>query len=233
VHFFFDPEFSKESTTISKTELVHFKSLRISIGETIGVTTGKGTGFLARVMDPGSGMISDVEELPSSAGASIHLVQSIAKGGRDETALQNATELGIASATALQAERSVSRWDNKVEKNIERWRQIAISAIKQSQQLNLPDIYYAGSVAELTPRGMGLVLDPRAMKEFGEIGISGEVTLVVGPEGGFSESEIEKLESRGFVPVRFGQSILRTSSAGPAAIACVQLLSGKYGKRLD
>lgn len=233
MHFFFDSEFSKESTAISKAELVHFRSLRISTGETIGVTTGKGDGFLARVVDPGSGEISDIEELPMATGASIHLVQSIAKGGRDETALQNATELGIASATALQAERSVSRWDNKVEKNIERWRQIAISAVKQSQQFNLPDIYFAGSVSELTPRGLGLVLDPRSAKEFGEIEISGEVTIVVGPEGGFSESEIEKLESRGFLPVRLGQSILRTSSAGPAAIACVQLLSGKYGKRLD
>jgi 16S rRNA (uracil1498-N3)-methyltransferase len=233
VHFFFDPEFSKESTSISKAELVHFKSLRITIGEKIGVTTGKGTGFLANVVDPGSGQISDIEELPIPLDAAIHLVQSIAKGGRDETALQNATELGIASATALQAERSVSRWDHKVEKNIERWRQIAISAIKQSQQLHLPDIYYAGSVSELTPRGLGLVLDPRSVREFGEIEISGEVTLVVGPEGGFSENEIVKLEARGFVPVRFGQSILRTSSAGPAAIACVQLLSGKYGKRLD
>lgn len=233
MHFFFDPDFSSDSLSISKSELVHFKALRITPGEEIGVTTGNGKGFIAVVEDPASGSLRVTRELRAEGGSAIHLVQAIAKGGRDEIALQTATELGISSATALQAERSVSRWDGKVAKNVERWRQIAISAIKQSQQLHLPEVFYAESVSKLTPKGLGLVLDPRADVDFASCDLSQEVTIVIGPEGGFSEHEIAQLSERGFTAVRFGSSILRTSSAGPAAIACVKLLNGEYGKRLD
>lgn len=233
MHFFFDPDFTPESQSITKSELVHFKALRITAGEQIGVTTGKGTGFIAVVEDPASGKIRIEQELSSKVRTPVHLVQAIAKGGRDEIALQNATELGISSATALQADRSISRWDGKVAKNVERWRQIAIAAIKQSQQLHLPAISYAESVTQLSPSGLGLVLDPRADVDFASCDLNQELTIVVGPEGGFSEQEIEKLSQRGFTPVRFGDSILRTSSAGPAAIACVKLMNGEYGQRLD
>ena len=233
MHYFFDPDFNSSSATIAKSELVHFKALRITPGEQIGVTTGKAKGFIAVVEEPTSGRVRVERELSASTQTAIHLVQAIAKGGRDEIALQNATELGISSATALQADRSVSRWDGKVAKNIERWRQIAISAIKQSQQLRLPEVDYADSVSALTPKGLGLVLDPRADIDFASCNLGQEVTIVVGPEGGFSDQEIAKLSERGFKPVRFGGSVLRTSSAGPAAIACVKLISGEYGKRLD
>lgn len=233
MHFFFDPHISESSTRIQEDELTHFRSLRISTGEQIGISSGKGFGFLATVTDPQSGEISVAERLDESTDSQIHLVQAIAKGGRDELALQACIELGIASATALQAERSVSRWDSKVQKNLKRWEQIAISAIKQSQQLRLPSVSYADGVADLRPEGIGLVLDPRATRQIGEIETGESYTVVVGPEGGLSESEISKLVSSGFLAVKLGDSVLRTSTAGAVAIACLKLISGEFGKRLD
>ena len=233
MHFFFDPAISENSTQIQKDELTHFRSLRITPGEQVGISSGEGYGFLATVTDPQSGEIAIGQRLDESTETQIHLVQAIAKGGRDELALQACTELGIASATALQAERSVSRWDSKVEKNLDRWEQIAISAIKQSQQLRLPTVGFAAGVTDLRPKGIGLVLDPRATQQLGEIEIGQTYTVVVGPEGGLSDLEVAELVSNGFQAVKLGGSVLRTSTAGAAAIACLKLMSGEFGKRLD
>jgi 16S rRNA (uracil1498-N3)-methyltransferase len=233
VHYFFDPAISEKSETISKDELVHFMALRIEVGEQISISAGNGTGVLAEVLDPVLGQIKVLRKLSEESKVGIHLVQAIAKGGRDESALQACAELGIASATALQAERSVARWDSKIEKNLARWQQIAISATKQSQQLRLPEVRYSPSVKELVPSGVGLVLDPRADNQIGSVPKADSYSVVVGPEGGFTQSELEALEDRGFVRVRLGESILRTSTAGVVAISCLQLISGQFGKPLD
>lgn len=233
MHYFFDPLISEASDHIGSGELIHFKSLRIMKDELIGITSGKGFGFQARVIDPSTGEIEIADKLVANPRAAIHLVQSIAKGGRDEAALQAATELGIASATALQAERSISRWDSKIEKNLDRWQQIAVAAIKQSQQLVLPEIYHCESASRLQPIGVALVLDPRAELQIGQIAPADSYTVVVGPEGGFSQSELDEMASKGFVGVRLGDSVLRTSTAGAVAIGCLQLISGELGKRLD
>jgi 16S rRNA (uracil1498-N3)-methyltransferase len=232
VHWFYDESVNKDSTSISKAELVHFKSLRILSGDQIVISSGKGFGFSAEVLDPQSGQIAIQKRLAVSSSKKFHLIQAIAKGGRDEAALQSCTELGIASATALQAERSISRWDSKVAKNIERWQQIAVSAIKQSQQLTLPEIHYAASVSDVQAKGVALVLDPRARVGIASVEQSEEYSIAIGPEGGFSEGEIATLVGKGFVAVRLGDSVLRTSNAGVVALACLQLTSGQLGKDL-
>ena len=232
MHWFYDPNVSSHSTEISKTELIHFKSLRISAGDQIGVTSGKGLGFVARVIDPVRGNVQILEELPSSQPPKVHLFQAIAKGDRDESALQACVELGISGATAFQAERSVSNWSSKVDKQLARWEQIAISAIKQSQQLYLPSISYELSTSKLRPVGIGLVLDPTAEQGISSVTTAVQYSVVVGPEGGFSQSELLTLESNGFERVRLGRSVLRTSTAGVVAISALQLLSGEYGGRL-
>lgn len=232
MHWFFDPTVTAESTGISKEELVHFKSLRIAAGDLIVISSGKGFGFQARVLDPASGAIEISQRLESQSIAKFHLIQAIAKGGRDEAALQSCSELGLMSATALQAERSVARWDGKVEKNSQRWEQIAISAIKQSQQLTLPQIQHASSVSSVEARGVSLVLDPRASIGIASVASAKEYSVAVGPEGGFSEAEVAQLVSKGFLAVRLGSSVLRTSNAGVVALACLQLVSGELGKDL-
>jgi 16S rRNA (uracil1498-N3)-methyltransferase len=82
---------------------------------------------------------------------------------------------------------------------------------------------------QLVATGTALVLDPKAQRSIADVLPVGEdVTLVVGPEGGISEVEFELLESRGFQRVRLGSSVLRTSSAGPAAIAALQFATGLW-----
>ncbi|MEY3624683.1 MAG: hypothetical protein RL696_64 [Actinomycetota bacterium] len=134
-------------------------------------------------------------------------------------ALQASVELGVSSVTPLQSERSVVRWDGKAEKNRERWQQIALSAMKQSQQAHLCVIKELQTTKTVRPVGLGLVLDPAASQTISSVGFElDDITLVVGPEGGLSDAEIQKLSESGFTPVRLGTSVLRTSTAGPAAI---------------
>ena len=202
MHWFYDPSITDSSSVITATELEHFKSLRIRDGEEVSITNGVGGVLTATVSNAATGQLEPKSfQVTARSTPAIHLVQSLAKGGRDEAALQAAVELGVSSITPLQASRSVVEWGAKASRNQERWNQIAISAMKQSQQASTSIV--------------GLQLE-------------NEVTIVVGPEGGFAQHEIDSLASQGFVGVRLGASILRTSSAGPAAIAALMALSGQW-----
>lgn len=231
MHWFYDPAVTEESSKISPTELAHFKALRIRNGDQIVVTNGSGVIHHAEVTDVTSGEIRQIEKRSSRKPAlEIHLVQALAKSGRDEAAVQTACELGVSSITPLQAKRSIVEWGAKAERNRERWHQIAISAMKQSQQAFLPAVLPLVATRDLVGQGQSLVLDPRAEKSLSEIELQAEITLVVGPEGGFDEGELAALKAKDFQGVRLGESVLRTSSAGPAAIAAIQALSGLWNR---
>ena len=229
MHWFYDPSISEDSSVISASELEHFKSLRIRDGELISVTNGVGGVLSASVSNATTGQLAPAGfRLIPKPSLSIHLVQSLAKGGRDEAALQTAVELGVASITPLQASRSVVEWGAKAAKNQERWNQIAISAMKQSQQAFRTEVNGAKTPKQLSPVGTGFVLDPRSSASIVDVEILEELTIVVGPEGGFTEAELQTFASRGFTDVRLGSSILRTSSAGPSAISALMALSGAW-----
>ncbi len=232
MHWFYDPALTEKSSKISPNELAHFKALRIRNGDQIVITNGLGVFQVVEVLDVSSGAIRLLEEQTARKPAvEIHLVQALAKSGRDEAAVQTACELGLSSITPLQAKRSIVEWGAKATRNGERWNQIAIAAMKQSQQAFLPNVQPLVVTKDLVGVGQKLVLDPRAENSLSEIELQAELTLVVGPEGGFDEGELAVLESKGFQRVRLGGSVLRTSSAGPAAIAAIQALSGLWNRR--
>ena len=223
MHWFYDPDFKQPTSTISKSELIHFKSLRIRTQEEIVVTDGKGMAFTCEVLDPKSGELRVISaEQKKRPALKINLVQALAKGDRDEQAVQASVELGVTSITPWQSELSIVNWAGKEEKGRNRWQEIAISAMKQSQQAFLPVVNPVQTTKGLKSNGFGLVLDPRASASIGQISESlDELTIVVGPEGGIPVSELEQLRKAGFEPIKMGDSILRTSTAGPAAIAAI------------
>jgi 16S rRNA (uracil1498-N3)-methyltransferase len=157
-----------------------------------------------------------------------HLVQALAKNDRDEMALQSSVELGAASVTPWQAGRCIVRWDQKAERNRDRWQSIAVEAMKQSQQSHLCKIESIALTKQLSPVGIGIVLDPRASLTLDQLPMAEDYTLVVGPEGGITDEELGILEQAGFQKVRLGSSVLRASTAGPAAIAALSALHGSF-----
>ena len=206
---------------------------RMRQGEAIQLSDGQGIrvrGIVAELS--GSTLSLKVEEvikeeLPSRQ---ITLVQALAKGDRDELAIQAATELGVMGIIPWQASRSISRWGGpKIAKGQARWQQIVSEAAKQSLRAYTPDvknIVDTKELAGLVPSfDLVLVLDTSATATVAEAGIpsSGTIALVVGPEGGIEQTELDALQAVGAKLVSLGANVLRTSTAGPALIAALML----------
>jgi 16S rRNA (uracil1498-N3)-methyltransferase len=166
------------------------------------------------------------------------LIQALAKGDRDELAIQAATELGLINVIPWQADRSVSRWIGiKEAKGVERWQSIVTEAAKQSLNTWHPSVgspVQGVRVAELAESfDQMLVLDPTATLGLGsrEFKSGAKIALVVGPEGGISDAELEALEKSGAIRVNLGAPVLRTSTAGIAAISGILALTGQWGAK--
>jgi 16S rRNA (uracil1498-N3)-methyltransferase len=161
------------------------------------------------------------------------LVQALAKGDRDEMAVQAACELGVDEIVPWQAARSVSRWEGpKAAKGRERWASIVREAAKQAHRAWVPEVAPVHSTAQLVERAADarlLVLDPWTETRLTGIRPDGrDLVLVVGPEGGIAPEELERLEAAGAERVRLGDTVLRTSTAGPAAIAVLSANLGRW-----
>lgn len=161
------------------------------------------------------------------------LVQALAKGDRDELAIQAATELGADEIVPWQAARSVSRWDAaKAVKGVARWSTIVREAAKQAHRPWLPRVTAPVTTAQLAARAAAslvLVLEPTASAPLSAIDPDDrEIILVVGPEGGIAPDELDALEAAGARPVRLGDTVLRTSTAGPAALALLNARLGRW-----
>ncbi len=204
---------------------------RIRAGEPLEVTDGRGT--VARAVATGVDGAELLLELLSltvepAPSPSFVLVQALAKGGRDELAVESATELGVDAVQPWQAERSVSVWKGeRAAKGWARWQATAREAAKQSRRSRVPQVREpvdtSGLVTALPGAALALVLSEEAELPVGEIRLpeAGEVWLVVGPEGGISPGELAALTAAGGRAVRLGPHVLRTSTAGPAAIAAL------------
>ena len=209
---------------------------RVRPGERIAIGDGRGTLVHGVVASTGPRELAlevdevVVEEPPSPR---LIIVQALAKGDRDELAVQAATELGVDAVVPWQASRSVSRWEGpKAEKGRQRWATIVREAVKQSIRAWLPPVSSVTATAGLPAALDGsrmLLLEPTATTALTELRPDGrDLALVVGPEGGIAPAELERLVAAGAEPVRLGASVLRTSTAGPAAIAVLNATLGRW-----
>jgi 16S rRNA (uracil1498-N3)-methyltransferase len=215
---------------------------RVRAGEALLVGDGRGTVASCTVTSADAQRlelrVGSVEEHPAPSPRVV-LVQALAKGDRDEMAVQAATELGVDAVIPWQAQRSVSRWEGaKVAKGRERWRAIVREAVKQSIRPRVPEVEPLAATRDLVRMAAAarvLVLDPTAAQRLSRLelatpadGDAPDVLLVVGPEGGISPAEVEALQAAGAIPVALGSGILRTSTAGPAALALVNAALGRW-----
>lgn len=221
--------------TLDGPEGHHAASVRrMRAGEAIQLTNGVDThsrGVVVAVAPKSLTILIDSVEAIAQPKLSFGLVQALAKGDRDELAIQAATELGATTITPWQAERSISRWDAaKTAKNIERWSTITSEAAKQALRPLFPVVSEPVASKQLAASANPnfLVLDPTAELSLADWNVptEGHVELIVGPEGGISEHELALFEGAGAVRVHLGSGILRTSTAGMAALA---FLAGRSG----
>ena len=214
---------------------------RVRAGEGILVGDGRGTiasGTVTSAEPQRLELRVDSVEAHPDPTPRVVLVQALAKGDRDELAVQAATELGVDAVIPWQAQRSVSRWEGqKVAKGRDRWRAIVREAVKQSIRPRVPEVEALATTKDLVRMAATarvLVLDPTAGDRLSRLDLDAagdartDVLLVVGPEGGIAPAEVEALRQAGATPVALGPGILRTSTAGPAALALVNAALGRW-----
>lgn len=157
---------------------------------------------------------------------SVHLGQVISKGERMDFTIQKATELGVTEITPLFSERCDVRLNNeRMDKKLEHWQAVAVSACQQSGRTYVPVIHepvhfsqWAGGVqADLC-----LVLHPHQQQPLAKLTVPQSIALLIGPEGGFSELEILQARQQGFTGLQLGPRILRTETAALAALSVLQ-----------
>ena len=158
----------------------------------------------------------------------IAVVQALPKGDRAELAVEVLTELGADEIVPWAAARSITQWQGpRGEKALAKWRRTAQEAAKQSRRAWVPQVAPLASTAEVAARPGLLVLHEAATAPLASVQLPpGELTLVVGPEGGVTDAE---LAAFGGLAVRLGDPVLRTSTAGAAAIAVLSTRLDRWG----
>jgi 16S rRNA (uracil1498-N3)-methyltransferase len=202
---------------------------RIGAGESVLLSDGRGTRVTATVVAAGRAeldlTVTAVEADPEPS-LRLVLVQALAKADRDEQAIESATELGVDEVVPWQAARSIVVWrGERGTKARRKWESVVTAAAKQSRRSRVPVVAEPVGQRDLVERirssALTLVLHEDASTPLAGLRLpeSGDVLVVVGPEGGISPQELATFEEAGATPVRLGSTVLRSSSAGPAALA--------------
>lgn len=204
---------------------------RIRTGEAVELTDGSGN--VARcvvVAADRAGLVCEVRERTEEPPAAPRIVvaQALPKGDRGEIAVETMTEVGVDEIVPWFAQRMVTRWQgDRGNRALRRWQVTAREAAKQSRRAWLPDVADPVTTAVLAQRLAGaeqaIVLHEDAAEPIGDLPlpVTGEVVLVVGPEGGITPDELAVFDAAGAVRVTLGPTVLRTSTAGTVAAAVV------------
>lgn len=218
---------------------------RIRAGEHVEVSDGAGRVARCAVSTAGRDRLDLLVESVVDASARLPrlvLVQALAKGGRDEQAVETATEFGVDAVVPWAAERSVVQWaGERGERSRRRWEATVLAAAKQSRRPTVPVVEPPVTTAGLAARVAAgaaagerlLVLheeaaEPLSTVEVPPAGAPGLLLVAVGPEGGVSPAELDRLVGAGARAVRLGPEVLRASSAGAAALAVLSVRLGRW-----
>lgn len=222
---------------------------RLEIGEAVDIADGAGKRLTGTVSESGQGTLtilaSAVQE-EHRPTVRLVLVQALAKGDRDELAVETATELGIDAVVPWQAERSIVRWKgDRAAKAHAKWQSVTTAAAKQARRAWIPEVRAAvdgsGLAAAVAAADLAVILHEDAKRPLREVlerwhgglseadaGVEREVLLIVGPEGGISPREVTKLSDVGAVTALLGHHVLRSSTAGPAAVVLASDILGRW-----
>ena len=219
---------------------------RLEAGEPVDIVDGAGTRMTGRVAGAAPAAMEvectsvAVEPLPD---VRLVLVQALAKGDRDELAIETATELGIDAVVPWQSERSIVRWKgDRAAKAHAKWQSVVTAAAKQARRSWVPEVRpavdTAGLSAAVEAADLAVILHEDAVRplrsvlEGWQAGGGGaeprEVLLIVGPEGGISPREVTRLCDKGAMTALLGHHVLRSSTAGPAAVVLASDILGRW-----
>lgn len=211
--------------------------LRLKKDQSITLFNGQGGEFLCTLIEVSRKRvivnINEAIDRTVESPLNVILGLGISRGDRMDWAVQKAVELGVNKITPLITERCVVKFKgDKKQQRFQHWKNIVQHATEQSSRTVLPILNEIEDVHIWVKMQSGLkvFLDPYAEKSLAELKPDNmQVTLLSGPEGGFSSQERELAIASGFIPVRLGSRILRSETASLAAISAVQMLWGDFG----
>ena len=217
--------------------LHHLRVARVAVGEQGEVFDGRGRAWVASVetVNEDGAVLRLGDERRGAAGRPVILIQGLPKGDKLDLVLQKATELGVSAVWPVLTERSVARpKPDALATRHARWKRIVEEAARQSGRTEVPEVTALRPLEEaprmLEPGKRLLILDEEERGErLGPAAGDGPVALVVGPEGGLAREEVRALRDLGGVPVSLGPLVLRTETAGLAALAVLRHLDGLLG----
>lgn len=213
--------------------------LRLREGDACVLFNGDGQDHDGRIASIGKREV--VVELQASRAVDnesplhVTLLQGIARGEKMDLILQKATELGVSAIAPVFADRTEVRLDgDRLDKRTAHWRSVVVSACEQSGRARIPELRPARNLAEaaaaLPADALKLTLDPQGEHRSESMTAPESMTVVIGigPEGGWSEKDRIVLRDRGFTGLRLGPRVLRTETAGLAAVAALQARFGDW-----
>ena len=242
--------FTKQ-TLINNTEILlddfafnHLiKVLRLQEGANFKLFNGDGNDYAAQLIQiekkRASAKIISNQKNNTESPLKIHLFQAIAKGDKMDFIVQKACELGISEITPIYTQRSIGRLDQeRIEKKLQHWEAVAISACEQSGRSVIPIIHQACYFLDLIKLPtfkdnniFKIILDPFAQANLKSLNLNNDqkIAIFIGPEGGLNHEEISCLSQNNCQGINLGPRILRTETAGIAIIATLQALYGDWG----
>ncbi|MDI6909775.1 16S rRNA (uracil(1498)-N(3))-methyltransferase [Nocardioides sp.] len=226
--------------TVEGDEAHHAVAVRrLRVGEQVVLTDGGGTSVVGTVSATGKRVftvtVESVRSHPEPEPAVV-VVQALPKGDRGELAVEVLTEIGVAEVVPWAAARSVAVWKGeRAARSLARWRATAREAAKQSRRAWFPVVAPLATTADVVglvgAADLAVVLHEDATEPVTALAVpaAGRVVVVVGPEGGLTEDEVAALVDAGAVSVRLGAEVLRTSTAGVAAVAALLSRTPRWG----
>jgi 16S rRNA (uracil1498-N3)-methyltransferase len=214
------------------------KVLRIKEGDEVMFFNGKGGAFTAKIEHIRGKKVTAItgawqDEERESSLYSI-LVLAVSTGEKMDYAVQKAVELGVNFIQPLMSNRCVVRLNGaRAERRVSHWQSIAIHACEQCHRTRIPEVAPIAELSRWLAQPLQdtckIVLNPAASQSLRDIAPRPlKIVLLAGPEGGFSENELQATRQAGFIPVRLGARVLRTETAPLAALAAIQMLWGDF-----
>lgn len=213
------------------------QALRAKVGFRVQLFNGDGHFYPAELIEVSKKCVHARTEqaLPAESESPLHshIGQVISRGDRMDYAIQKATEMGVTEITPLFSERcEVKLKDERLDKRIAHWQQVAISAAEQCGRAVVPRVHPAQKVDDWldgkSEQGLALVLHHRDTQNLSELPAPQKVSLLIGPEGGLTEAEIYAAKAKGFLACTLGPRVLRTETAPVAALSVMHWLWGDF-----
>ena len=240
MHRFFagNENFSGDSVVLTGTDASHIRNvLRLKAGDNIQVLDGKGSLYLVKLTDVKAqlvkGEIISSEKVNTESPLKIHLGQSLIKGNKFDDVLRKSVELGVETITPLMTERTVVKSDS--DKKIARWQKITEESCKQCGRSSIPNVsksvikldVFCQQRSEADLKLMFWELESEnGLKDINPEKPPSSVSVLIGPEGGFTIEEVKTARSHGFQTVGLGPRILRAETA---PLVVLSLLQSKWG----